>query len=139
MAREQLHVTDPLAQSRQLQPHDAQPIEEVLAEAPGAHFLLEVAIGSGDHPHVDLQRLDAADPLDLALLENAQELRLEVERELSQLVEEDGPAVRELEHALARRGRARERSLLVSEELALDQVLRDRAAVEDHEGAIAPA
>jgi hypothetical protein len=49
-----------------------------------------------------------ADPADLAPLEHAEELRLELERELADLVEEDRPAVGDLEHAGARLDRARE-------------------------------
>ena len=41
------------------------------------------------------------------------------------------------ERPIPRRRRAGERALLVSEELALDQVLGDGAAIEDHEGPLA--
>ena len=47
--------------------------------------------------------LRAADPAELALLEHAQQLGLEVERQLAELVEEHGAAVGQLERALAGR------------------------------------
>jgi hypothetical protein len=72
----------------------------------------------------------AADALDLAGLDRAQELGLRLEREVADLVEEERAGVGELELALLRLHRAGERALLVAEELALDQVLRDRGAVE---------
>src|SRR5207253_5438298 len=81
----------------------------------------------------DLDGAIAADAPDLALLEHAQELRLQVERQLAELVEKNGAAVRRFERALPRRGRAGERALLVPEQLRLDERPRDRAAVDDDE------
>ena len=58
------------------------------------------------------------------LLEHAQELDLHLGRELADLVEEDRPAVRELEAADAPGDGAAEGALLVPEELGLDQIGR---------------
>src|SRR5262249_48954931 len=80
--------------------------------------------------HVDLDGLRAADALELVLLEHAQELHLHLGRELADLVEEDRPAVRELEAARPALGRTGECSALVTEELALDQPARQRGAVD---------
>ena len=70
---------------------------------------------------------------DLALLEHPQELALQRRRHLRDLVEEEGSVVGELEAARARRGGAGERALLVAEELALEERLGDRRAVEGDE------
>ena len=75
----------------------------------------------------------AADALELAVLEHAQQLRLQVDVELADLVEEDGAAVRLLEAAVMLSDGAGERALLVAEQRRLDQLLRDRAAVEHDE------
>jgi hypothetical protein len=81
-----------------------------------------------------LMVLLCADGADLAFLQGAQELRLEVERHLAHLVEEERAAVGELEEALLVFGRAREAALLVSEELALEEVLgHGRAVLRDEE------
>ena len=56
-----------------------------------------------------------------------------MERDVADLVQEDGPAARELEAADAVAHRARERALHVAEELALEEVARERAAVHGHE------
>jgi hypothetical protein len=84
------------------------------------------AVGRGDHPHVDLDGLVAADALELALLEEAEQLDLGRRREIADLVEEQGAAVRLLEAAFARARRAGERTALVAEELALEQRLGQR-------------
>src|SRR5690606_33496241 len=69
----------------------------------------------------------------LARLERTEQLRLHVERQLADLVEEQRPAARLHEGAVAPLLRAGERAALVTEELALDEVRRDRAAVERDE------
>ena len=51
--------------------------------------VVEVAVGRGDDAHVDVQRLVAADALERALLQEAQELHLRRRRDLADLVEEE--------------------------------------------------
>ena len=72
---------------------DLQAVVEVLAEAAGLHRRLEVLVRRGEEPHVDLDRLVAADALELLLLERAQQLRLRLERHVAELVEEERAAV----------------------------------------------
>ena len=72
-------------------------------------------------------------------LEAAQQLRLVLERELAELVEEHRATIGALEHARAGRDRAGERAALVTEQLALDERRRDRAAIEHDERLAAPA
>ena len=66
----------------------------------------------------------AAHALELALLQHAQQLRLQLEGQLADLVEEQRAAVGQLEAPELPRQRAGERPLLVPEQLALDQVSR---------------
>src|SRR5881397_4144984 len=122
-------VLAPLGERRDGELDDAQAIVEVLAEAAGAYGALEVLVGGRDEAHVDPDRQVAADALELLLLDGAQELRLRLERHVAHLVEEERAAVRRLELPLAPRDRARERALLVAEELALDQLLAERRTV----------
>ena len=76
-------------------------------------------------PHVDTLRPRAAEPLELLLLQHAQQLRLELERNVADLVEEERAAVGELEAADLLRDRAGERAALVAEELALEKPRRE--------------
>src|SRR5207247_752541 len=80
-------------------------------------------------------RRAAADAQDLALLQHAQELHLDVGRDLGDLVEEERAAVGALEAAGARRDGARERALLVAEELALEDALGEGLHVDGDERA----
>ena len=75
----------------------------------------------------------AADALDLALLDRAQQLGLQVEPQIADLVEEQRAAVGQLELADALLQRAGERALLVAEQRALDQLARNRGEVDGDE------
>ncbi len=76
--------------------------------------------------HVDLERLRRAEPLELPALQHPQQLRLHLERQLADLVEEERAAVGDLEAAERALDGAGEGALLVAEQLALDE--RRRAA-----------
>ena len=107
MARQQRNVLAPLAQARQPQADHVEPVVEVLAEGALAHARLEVLVRGGDHAHVGLQRLVAADAVEVAVGEHAQQARLQVGRHVADLVEEERAALGLLEpaaaHAPARR------------------------------------
>ena len=98
--------------------HDVQAVEEVLAEAPGRDLGLDVPVGRRQHAHVDLDRLLAADALELPLLQHAQQLELQRRRHVADLVEEQRPLVGQLEAPELALDRAGERALLVAEQLA---------------------
>src|SRR6185369_2018692 len=90
-----------------------------------------------DDPRVDRDRSEPPDAVDLVLLQDAEQLRLERQLELADLVEENRTAARELELAELPRDRARERAALVTEELALEQLARKRRAVDRDERLLA--
>ena len=83
-----------------------------------------------DHPHVHLQRLVAAHPLERAGLEHAQNLRLRGQRHVPDLVQKNGAVIALLEFADALRRRARKGPFLVAEQFAFQQILRDGRAVD---------
>ena len=92
-------VVEALPQRRHRDDRDREAEEEVLAKAPGGDVGPQVAVRRRDDAHVDAAVDPAADAPDLAALERAKEARLQVERELGNLVEKER----------ARRGRARRR------------------------------
>src|SRR5207302_4771766 len=65
--------------------------------------------------------------------QDAQQLDLRRRRHLADLVEKQCPAIRQLEAARAPLGRAGERAFLVAEDLALEQRLGNRRAVDRDE------
>src|SRR5687768_1283207 len=127
-----------LAERRQVELHDVEPIEEIAPETPLLHRLLERTRCRGDHPDVDAASLASAEPADLAVLEHAEQLRLEAERHVADLVEQQCAPVGCLEQTGAIGRRAGEGAADVSEELALEQLLRNRGAVDRGEGLFPP-
>ncbi len=109
---------------------DAEAVVEVFAEGLLADGLEQVAVGGGDDPDVDRDRRTAADALDLALLEDAEELGLGLQGQLADLVQEEGAAVGQLEAADAAGDGAGEGALLVAEQLALDEPGGEGGAVD---------
>ena len=88
--------------------------------------LFDVLVGRGNHAHIRANRLRAAEPLEFARLEHAQQLDLRREVDLADLVEEQRAAFGQLEAALLGRVRARERAFLVAEQLRFDEGVRQR-------------
>ncbi|MCY1222594.1 hypothetical protein D9M72_346920 [compost metagenome] len=117
---------------------DVEAVIEVLAEPALAHFVDQVLVGGRDQPHIDPVRMARADRLDLALLHGTQELHLHFERQVADLVEEQGAAVGIDELAGVFFRRAGKGALFVAEENALDQVMRDRATIDGDEGLADP-
>src|SRR6476660_6615258 len=93
----------------------------------------------GSHQaHIDLDRLATAEPFELLFLQHAQQLRLELQRNVSHLVQKQRALVRHLETARLLTDCAGESSLLVAEQFAFQEARRNRSAVEFHEGALPP-
>jgi hypothetical protein len=137
MADQNRDVTDALAQGRGKDREDFEAVVEIAAEfLVGDHFG-EVAIGGGDQAHVHRNGTIAAEALDLALLQGAQQLGLQVERQLADFVEEKRAFVRQFDAADLAGNGAGERALLVAEQFAFQQAGRDGGAVQLDEGVFA--
>ncbi|OKO20268.1 hypothetical protein AM484_002319 [Pseudomonas aeruginosa] len=130
-------VFHPLAQRRHLDGEYVEAVVEVFAESAVLDHLLEVLVGRGDDPHVDVLRLVAADPFEGALLQHAQQLDLHRQRHVADLVEEQGAAVGQLEASGTTGDGTGEGALLVAEQFAFQQFRRDRPAVHRDEGPLA--
>ena len=52
-------------------------VVEVFAEAAGGDFFAQAAVGGGEHAHVERDGHAAAEALDFAFLQHAQQLRLQ--------------------------------------------------------------
>src|SRR6202035_1924880 len=118
---EHFDVLPALPERRDLDRKDSEAIVEVGAKPAGLDLAREIAVRGGDDPRVDPHRLRPSDALELALLEHAEELGLELERHFADLVEKERASVGELDAPEAPLERARERAALVAEQLHLDQ------------------
>src|SRR5581483_551642 len=112
---------------------DVQAVEEVQAEPPAARLRLEVAVRRGDQADVDRDGEARAERRHLALLDGAQELRLQREGDLGDLVEEERSAFRGPEDAVVVVHGTGEGPATVAEELAVERRLREAGAVDRDE------
>src|SRR5262245_21995442 len=115
------HILPALAKSRQHNRKHIQSIEQIPPELTGAHVFHQVAIGGGDDSDVDPRRPWTAKPIDLPFLKHTQQLRLQLERQLADLVEENRPAVGDLKAPGLRVVCASKGTPLAAEQFALNQ------------------
>src|SRR5262245_11990869 len=127
---EQRNVLGPFPKRGQVDREYVQTVVEVGAEFPCFHELVEQTVRRRDDPDVGPDRLRAAETLERPLLEHAQELRLEVGRQVADLVQQQRAVVGELEASDASRDGTREGAPLVAEQLALEQARGDRRTIE---------
>ena len=124
--REEHDITAPLAQRRQLDGHDLEPIEEILPEPTGLHLILEIPVGRRNHPDIDADVGQATHPLEGLLLEKSQQLGLQCWRHLADLIEEHRSAIRGLEQPPLLLTGVGECAAFVTEEFAFEQLLGQR-------------
>ena len=105
---EERDVLGALAQCGNADRHDGQAIEEIAPEGPALDLGLQVLVGGGDEPHVDVHGAVGADGCHLLLLDRPQQLALQMQGHLPDLVEEQGAAARHLEVPAPVLGGARE-------------------------------
>src|SRR5262245_31745396 len=99
VGRQRRNVLAPIAQRRQTDLDRVQPEKKILPKPARAHLFAEDRVRGGDDAHVDVTGSRRADTLEIAGLQHAQELWLEVERNVGNLVEKQRAAVGELEAA----------------------------------------
>src|SRR5262249_21381686 len=126
-----------IAQRWNVDGDDVQAVVEIFTEATGRQLALQVAVRRGHQPYIDFYGLDAADPLELRLLQHAQKLDLHLNRNFADLVEKQRALIGQLETPWFRTDRARERALFVAEQLGLHQGLGNRSAIDLDERTVA--
>jgi hypothetical protein len=129
-------VFAPLGERRHACFHHVDAIEQVLAERGVAHHHGQVGVGGRDEAHVDATHAAFAHASHFPLLQHAQELGLDVGRNLADLVQEQGPATRLLEQPRVRAHRTGEGTAVVAEQLAFQDAGCECCAVDRHEGGV---
>src|SRR5215510_252966 len=115
------------------QASDGEPVVQIAAEAIDVDLLAQIAVGGRDHADVRVDIGFAAHRFHRMPRQRAQQLGLEIARQLADLVEEDRATGGGAERTLAAPHGAGERAALVTEQLALEQLAGDRAAVDRDE------
>ena len=136
---ERRDVVPPFAERRQVDWIHAQAVVQVRSEEAGCDIRLQVSMSRGNHAHIHAfgSRIRLAE---FSFLQDAQQLDLNLRQQIADLVQEDCPAIGQFETPQPRRCRAGERSLFMTEQLALDERRRQRGAVDaDQRLGAAPA
>ena len=97
MLGEDRNIALAVAQRRQGDDLEAQPVEQVGAEAAFLDQPRQMLVGGSDDPDVDLERPARSDPRHLAIFDRAQQPILGRARQGGELVEEQGAAIGLLE------------------------------------------
>jgi hypothetical protein len=96
-----------LTQRRQLDRELREAVVQVLAEFAFADQRRQIAVGRGDDPHIDFVGVVGTQRTNLAFLQHAQNLRLQRQRHVADLVEQQRAAIGRIEQPRDGRGRRR--------------------------------
>ena len=132
------NVLTPFPQRRNPDVDDFEPVIQVFAEAALANELFEILMSGRDDAHVHLERLAGADALEGLFLQYAEQLGLDFKRNIANFVQEEGTPIRQFEPPNLVFMRARESSLDVAKQLALQESGRQGGAMNFDESLVAP-
>ena len=90
---EQQDAVSPRLQRRELDREDVKAIEMVFAELAVSDGIDKIAVGDGDHTDIHAAGLRRPDRFEFAILQDAQQLGLQLERQATDLVQQDRAAV----------------------------------------------
>ena len=129
-----------VAQRRHRDVNDVEAEVEVVAEFSLGHQLLEVLVRRRDQTNIGAQGLVSADPLEGALFaDHAQQFHLRARIDLADFIEKNRAAIRLFEPADPALVRAGKRAPFVPEKFALEQLRRERRAMNRDEFRLVPA
>ena len=78
----------PFSEWRHMNGKHIQPIVQITAKSPLLYCFLQIGIGRRNHPYIDRNGLGPAHAIHQPVLQNAQELRLRLERHFADFIEE---------------------------------------------------
>jgi hypothetical protein len=120
MADQHGDVAGAIAQWRRKYGKDSQTIEKIAAKLLFGNHFREIAVGGSYEPDVDRDGARAAEALDFALLQRAEQLGLQVKRHFAYLIEEEGTFIGQFETAHLAGDSTGECAFLVAKELAFN-------------------
>src|SRR5262249_30393982 len=98
-----------------------EPIKEILAKGTARYRGSQVAIRGSDDANVDADRLHASDALEFAFLQDMQQRDLGLRQQFAHFIQENRPAISELEAPQPPLRGARKRSTLMTEQFGRNQ------------------
>ena len=137
MVRQQRDVFRTFGQRRDLQVDHVQAVVEIFAELVAGHHFWQIAVGSGDNSHVNIDIAVAAQRAHFALLQHAQQLDLQRRGHVANFVQEQRAAFRRLEQPFTAAYRTGECAAGMTKQFGFKQLLRERATVNRNKGVLA--
>ena len=122
-----------ISQGRHSDCYPINPIEQVLAKFSLCHLARQILVCCADDAHVHLYRSTSADALDNLVLQKAQQFDLQRVRQVANFVEKERATMGRFDLTDRLTDRARKSAAFVAEQLALQQRLRDRRAIDRDE------
>src|SRR5438552_2352434 len=113
-------------------------MKQILTEYALLHRFSEVPICGCDHADINLDRLDAAEPLELHFLQNAKDFGLGAWVHITDFIKEDRSLVGELELAEFAFDCTRKRAFFKTKQLAFEQSFGNTGAVQLHHRLVLP-
>src|SRR6267378_4741052 len=130
---EQCNVLFPLAQRRQFDWKNVEPVVKITAKGAVRDSRLQITIRRRDDTDVSAQNFRAAYAFKLAFLENAQQCDLCLQRQISYLIEENRAGFGQFESTEPPLNCSSEGSFFVAKQLRHDQRRRNRCAIHTDE------
>ena len=130
MIGEDFDIPRALAERGDLDGENIEAVVEILAKFAFLNRFEQVAVRGGKDADIDFDGFISPDAFEFPLLEDAEELGLEGEGDLTDLVEQNRAAIRQLEAAIPLVGRAGEGAFFVAEEFAFDERLGNGGAID---------
>src|SRR3990172_1531790 len=127
------YVLLPFAKRRHLDAYNVKPEKQVFPESPGLDLILYDPVGGGDNAYVNGRVNGAAHPPYGLFLYKPQKLHLKLPRQFRHLLQKKRSAVRHLDEPRLIDDSPGKSPFYVSEEFALYEILRNRAAVYSHQ------
>ena len=134
VARQHGHIFLALTQGRQAQADHIEAVKQVLAKCTLLDALFQILVRRGNDAYIGLDRAVAANAIEMAIAEHAQQPGLQVKWHVANLVEKQRAAVGLLKAATTHGLRTGEGTTLVAEQLGLEQVFRNRRRVDRDKG-----
>src|SRR3954466_5055416 len=119
-----------MPQRRNLNLHDIDAVEKILAEPASGNLTFQITIGRADHADFDLFLILPADPAKLTVLKQLKQLCLNSEIHLADLIQEQRAMMSRFHPARFGCVCTRESTALIAEQLAFQQSAGNRRTID---------
>src|SRR5437868_9189830 len=136
MFRQRWNVVHSFSQRWNLDRKNVQSVEEVFPEFARGRLFFQIAVGRGHDPHIGTAGSVITNAFIPFLLENAEQLVLDVQRNFSHFIQEKGAAFSCFKPSGPILDGSRKRASDMTEELAFEQLPWNRGAINTNQRAI---